>query len=164
MKHKPPPPPPAPPPRVDPRSESGSGSGLVSGKPDVLPLDSNNGDGPVTPSKIGGTANGVTNTQLQVEPNATKQLQPQPQTQAQQIKMPLGSGDMVIMRGPTQSNWLHSIPKRKGRKGDAVRGRINITFRKAIVPAGTNNYYNYNVGSGGLYRWDEGKGEMVLVK
>lgn len=77
-----------------------------------------------------------------------------------QIKMGLGSGDMVIMRGETQSNWLHSIPKRKGN----TQGRINITFRRAIVPAGTNNYYHYNVGSGGMYRWDEISREMVEQK
>ncbi|KAJ5773698.1 hypothetical protein N7457_008594 [Penicillium paradoxum] len=79
----------------------------------------------------------------------------------QQIKMNLGSGDMVVMRGPTQSNWLHSIPKRKGKAGEATRGRINITFRRAVVPGGTNNYYHYNVGSGGMYRWDEVAREMV---
>ncbi|CAG8074382.1 unnamed protein product [Penicillium salamii] len=77
-----------------------------------------------------------------------------------QIKMSLGSGDMVIMRGETQSNWLHSIPKRKGN----TAGRINITFRRAVVPAGTNNYYNYNVGSGGMYRWDDISREMVETK
>lgn len=55
------------------------------------------------------------------------------------IKLNLASGDMVLMRGETQANWLHSIPKRKG--GDADKGRINITFRKAMVPGGTENYY-----------------------
>ncbi|CAG7963659.1 unnamed protein product [Penicillium nalgiovense] len=79
-----------------------------------------------------------------------------------QIKMSLGSGDMVVMRGATQSNWLHSIPKRKGKAGEAMRGRVNITFRRAVVPGGTNNYYNYNVGSGGMYRWDEVARDMVL--
>ncbi|KAF7713951.1 Uncharacterized protein PECH_000736 [Penicillium ucsense] len=81
--------------------------------------------------------------------------------QTQPIKMPLSSGDMVVMRGSTQSQWLHSIPKRKGKGGDAVRGRINITFRRAMIPAGTNNYYRYNVGVGPVWRWDESKQEMV---
>lgn len=85
-------------------------------------------------------------------------------TASQQIKMPLASGDMVVMRGDTQANWLHSIPKKRGRAGDAVRGRINITFRKAAVPAGTNNYYHYNVGSGPVYRWDEKRGVMDVMK
>jgi alkylated DNA repair dioxygenase AlkB len=81
-----------------------------------------------------------------------------------QLKMPLGSGDMVVMRGTTQSNWLHSIPKRKAQGGGGVKGRINITFRRAVVPAGTNNYYNYNVGCGGVWRWDEKLEEMVEQK
>ncbi|KAI9819543.1 MAG: hypothetical protein M1827_006993 [Pycnora praestabilis] len=75
------------------------------------------------------------------------------------LKLPLASGDMILMRGPTQSNWLHSVPKRKG--GESERGRINITFRKAMVPGGTENYYNYNVGSGGVFRWDGKREEMV---
>ncbi|KAJ5979685.1 Oxoglutarate/iron-dependent dioxygenase [Penicillium waksmanii] len=65
------------------------------------------------------------------------------------IKLPLSSGDMILMRGTTQANWLHSIPKRKGRGLAGVGGRINITFRRAVIPAGTDNYYHYNVGSGG---------------
>jgi len=75
------------------------------------------------------------------------------------LKLPLASGDMVLMRGPTQSNWLHSIPKRKG--GGSDRGRINITFRKAMVRGGTENYYNYNVGSGGVYKWEARRQEMM---
>ncbi|KAL4750558.1 hypothetical protein BDW72DRAFT_213333 [Aspergillus terricola var. indicus] len=76
----------------------------------------------------------------------------------QPLKFSLASGDMVVMRGETQSNWLHSIPKRKG--AEAQKGRINITFRKAVVLGGTNNYYNYNVGNGTVYRWDEQEGKM----
>lgn len=77
-----------------------------------------------------------------------------------QIKLPLGSGDMVLMRGKTQSKWLHSIPKRVS--VDANKGRINITFRKALVKAGTENYYQYNVGTGGVYRWDPKQEKMVV--
>lgn len=77
-----------------------------------------------------------------------------------QIKLPLGSGDMVLMKGKTQSMWLHSIPKRAG--VDANKGRINITFRKALVKGGTENYYQYNVGTGGVYRWDAKQKKMVL--
>lgn len=72
-----------------------------------------------------------------------------------QLKLPLGSGDMIIMRGETQRNWLHSIPKRSGKNNEADKGRINITMRKAMTPAGTANYYQYNVGVGPVYRWDE---------
>ena len=79
-----------------------------------------------------------------------------------QIKLPLGSGDMLLMRGETQRNWLHSIPKRSGKNNEADKGRINITMRKAMVPAGTENYYRYNVGTGPVYRWDDTRGEMRL--
>lgn len=50
------------------------------------------------------------------------------------LKMPLGSGDLILMRGKTQANWLHSIPKRSSSLTD---GRINITFRKALFKGGT---------------------------
>jgi len=82
-----------------------------------------------------------------------------PVEETKQIKFPLGAGDMLLMRGSTQSNWLHSIPKRAG--DEAKKGRINITFRKAMVKAGTENYYQYNVGNGGVWKWSEGKKEMV---
>lgn len=78
------------------------------------------------------------------------------------LKFELASGDMVLMKGRTQSCWEHSIPKRKG--GEADRGRINITFRRAMVRGGTDNYYRYNVGDGGPLKWDEVRGEMVAWK
>ena len=77
------------------------------------------------------------------------------------LKLPLQSGDMVLMKGETQGKWLHSIPKRKGGQGDG--GRINITFRKAMVKGGTENYYRYNVGSGNAHRWGEGSRTMVSI-
>ncbi|KAF2146559.1 uncharacterized protein K452DRAFT_241415 [Aplosporella prunicola CBS 121167] len=80
------------------------------------------------------------------------------QVGAKPLTLALGSGDMVLMRGTTQKNWLHSIPKRKG--GESDRGRINITFRRAMVRGGTDNYYQYNVGVGPVFKWDETKGEM----
>jgi hypothetical protein len=70
---------------------------------------------------------------------------------------------MVLMRGSTQSKWLHSIPKRTGKNGEDG-GRINITFRKAVVKGGTENYYNYNVGCGPVYRWNKERREMILWK
>ncbi|KAL7824178.1 hypothetical protein V8C26DRAFT_385167 [Trichoderma gracile] len=79
------------------------------------------------------------------------------------LKFPLNSGDMILMRGKTQSNWLHSIPKRSG-KNQEDGGRINITFRRAMVKGGTENYYNYNVGSGPVYRWDKASGAMMPWK
>lgn len=82
-----------------------------------------------------------------------------PPVEAKQLKLPLASGDMILMRGRTQSMWLHSIPKRRG--GESDRGRINITFRKAMVPGGTSNYYHYNVGDGTVHKWNESKGQML---
>lgn len=75
------------------------------------------------------------------------------------IKLPLASGDMILMRGKTQSNWLHSIPKRTGKNADDG-GRINITFRRAMIKGGTENYYNYNVGTGPVFKWDKSSREM----
>lgn len=74
------------------------------------------------------------------------------------LKLPLASGDMVLMRGKTQANWLHSIPKRKGKGSEG--GRINITFRKGVEKYSTQNYYQYNVGEGRVWKWDARKGEM----
>ena len=68
-------------------------------------------------------------------------------------KFPLEKGDMLVMQGTTQSKWLHSIPKRTS----SVQPRVNITFRKAMNAAGTNNYYKYNVGDGGVYHMINGK-------
>ena len=76
------------------------------------------------------------------------------------LSFKLGSGDMIIMRGRTQACWLHSVPKRKGGATDG--GRINITFRKALVRGGTDNYYRYNVGNGSTFRWDERRREMAI--
>jgi hypothetical protein len=75
------------------------------------------------------------------------------------LKFELGSGDMILMKGKTQSCWEHSIPKRKG--GEAERGRINITFRRAMIKDGTNNYYKYNVGDGPALKWGEARREMI---
>jgi alkylated DNA repair dioxygenase AlkB len=87
----------------------------------------------------------------------------QEQKATKPIKLALASGDMILMRGKTQSNWLHSIPKRTGKNAEDG-GRINITFRRAMVKGGTENYYNYNVGTGPAHRWDSTKGEMRLWK
>ncbi|WVF72222.1 hypothetical protein IAT40_007034 [Kwoniella sp. CBS 6097] len=74
-------------------------------------------------------------------------------------KFELGDGDMVVMQGRTQHEWMHSIPKRKN-----VKGRINITFRKGVVRYATENYNNYNVGKGPMFRWNKDKGVMVEVE
>ncbi|WWD16042.1 hypothetical protein CI109_100467 [Kwoniella shandongensis] len=67
-------------------------------------------------------------------------------------KFVLHDGDMVVMRGKTQHEWEHSVPKRKD-----AGGRINITFRKGVVRYASENYYTYNVGKGGMYRWKDGR-------
>lgn len=82
---------------------------------------------------------------------------------AKSLKLPLGNGDMVLMRGKTQSKWLHAIPKRTGKNAEDG-GRINVTFRRAMIKDGTENYYNYNVGTGPVYRWNTEKREMTEWK
>lgn len=82
-----------------------------------------------------------------------------PQPGMTPLKLPLASGDCVVMRGETQPQWLHSIPKRAGKASEG--GRINITFRKAMIREGTNNYYNYNVGNGEPFKWSERENMMV---
>lgn len=67
-------------------------------------------------------------------------------------QMQLLDGSLLIMRGKTQADWEHSIPKRK----NINQGRINITFRKAISPKAINNFINYNRGKGPTYRWRNG--------
>lgn len=41
------------------------------------------------------------------------------------IHLQLGQGDLVVMRGATQRDWLHAIPKTQ----QLVAARINLTFR-----------------------------------
>jgi alkylated DNA repair dioxygenase AlkB len=82
-----------------------------------------------------------------------------PPAETKPIKLPLASGDMILMKGKTQANWLHSIPKRTG-KNVKDGGRINITFRRAVTKGGTENYYHYNVGTGPVYKWDSSLREM----
>lgn len=44
------------------------------------------------------------------------------------LTIELNSGDLLIMSGSCQSNWLHAIPKTKR----LVEGRINLTFRQML--------------------------------
>lgn len=86
------------------------------------------------------------------KPSPPDQSGPTPNVEV--LTLPLETGDMVLMRGTTQSKWLHLIPKRSG-KNKPSGGRINITFRNALAKGGTENYYKYNVGSGPVYRWNK---------
>jgi alkylated DNA repair dioxygenase AlkB len=92
-----------------------------------------------------------------VAPSIGTPAQPEPKV----LQLSLGPGDMMLMRGTTQKNWLHSIPKRAGAANAVGVGRINITFRKALVKAGTENYYQYNVGKGQVFKWGAKEGKMI---
>jgi alkylated DNA repair dioxygenase AlkB len=43
----------------------------------------------------------------------------------QTVSLVLEHGSLLIMKGATQSNWLHSLPKSK----NIIQPRINLTFR-----------------------------------
>ena len=87
-------------------------------------------------------------------------MKPKGKTEEKPLKLEMASGDMVLMRAETQAHWLHSVPKRKGQ---GSQGRINVTFRRVVVRGGTENYYRYNVGSGEVYRWEDGLRRMAAV-
>lgn len=42
------------------------------------------------------------------------------------LSIQLRHGSLLVMKGKTQQNWVHSIPKRKGKLGP----RFNLTFRQ----------------------------------
>ena len=44
----------------------------------------------------------------------------------------LTHGSLLIMRGGTQANWLHRVPKTARPVGE----RLNLTFRRIVAPAG----------------------------
>ncbi|MDZ4788616.1 MAG: alpha-ketoglutarate-dependent dioxygenase AlkB [Blastochloris sp.] len=46
------------------------------------------------------------------------------------ISITLENGSLLVMKGATQANWLHSIPKSKKIKTP----RINLTFRTIVLP------------------------------
>lgn len=54
----------------------------------------------------------------------------------------LSNGSLIVMQGNTQHDWLHAVPKSKKPLGM----RINMTFRKMVLPHGSKNYYHYNRG------------------
>lgn len=47
----------------------------------------------------------------------------------EKYQVPLGSGDLLVMEGDTQEQWMHCVPKRK-----AAGARINLTFRYVKFP------------------------------
>lgn len=47
------------------------------------------------------------------------------------VSLLLEPGSLLVMRGETQANWLHALPKSKAVSG----ARINLTFRTFVGPA-----------------------------
>jgi alkylated DNA repair dioxygenase AlkB len=48
------------------------------------------------------------------------------------VSIVLEDGSLLVMKGKTQENWLHSLPKSRA----ITRHRINLTFRKIVEPPG----------------------------
>src|ERR687898_285289 len=48
----------------------------------------------------------------------------------QTVSLVLEHGSLLIMKGATQANWLHSLPKSK----NITQSRINLTFRTIVKP------------------------------
>jgi alkylated DNA repair dioxygenase AlkB len=47
----------------------------------------------------------------------------------QTVSLILQSGSLLVMKGTTQTNWLHSLPKTK----KVTTPRVNLTFRTIVV-------------------------------
>lgn len=56
-------------------------------------------------------------------------LKPRAKPCAERIVVPLASGDLLLMRGCLQRDWLHALPVRKRVGGP----RINLTWRRIFV-------------------------------
>jgi alkylated DNA repair dioxygenase AlkB len=50
--------------------------------------------------------------------------------QAEKRESELGPGTLLVMKGPTQHHWLHSLPK----SAKVKEPRINLTFRQVRAP------------------------------
>ena len=55
----------------------------------------------------------------------TFRLKSRPGVPAQALSLPLPAGSLLVMRGETQQNWLHALPKTVRPVGP----RLNLTFR-----------------------------------
>ncbi|RFP66887.1 alpha-ketoglutarate-dependent dioxygenase AlkB [Hymenobacter lapidiphilus] len=58
----------------------------------------------------------------------TFRLRPRPGVPAHGLSLPLTAGSLLLMRGPTQQNWLHALPK----TARPVGPRLNLTFRLVV--------------------------------
>jgi alkylated DNA repair dioxygenase AlkB len=45
------------------------------------------------------------------------------------LEVPLDAGSLLVMRGPTQHHWKHSVPKTRR----PVGARVNLTFRRIVA-------------------------------
>lgn len=50
------------------------------------------------------------------------------------VRLPLPPGSLLIMAGETQANWLHQVPRMRGRNDPGPR--INLTFRRILTRPG----------------------------
>lgn len=58
---------------------------------------------------------------------AVRKIRFRPTGGGKSLGLDLPHGSLLVMRGLTQSNWQHALPKTK-----LSEGRINLTFRKVI--------------------------------
>ncbi len=54
------------------------------------------------------------------------------------VRLSLGDGDLLVMKGATQAHWLHGIAKQKRNEG----ARLNLTFRLIRNAAMVTNVVN----------------------
>lgn len=59
---------------------------------------------------------------------ATRRFSFKHKTTKEKIDFHLNSGSLLLMRGETQKNWLHQLPKTK----KVHQARINLTFRNIV--------------------------------
>jgi len=57
-------------------------------------------------------------------------LMKQKGNEGEKLSLDLNNGDLLIMKGATQQNWLHQIPRSRKQLG----ARINLTFRSITSP------------------------------
>jgi len=50
-------------------------------------------------------------------------------TSKETVSVVLENGSLLVMKGTTQSHWLHSMPKTK----KVTTPRINLTFRTIVL-------------------------------
>lgn len=56
-------------------------------------------------------------------------FKPKPHLRADTFGIDLPSGSLLVMKGKTQANWLHAVPK----MAKPVGPRINLTFRNIVA-------------------------------